>query len=156
MGIKRPSSPSKPKTERREREDCNSTCVLTRHTILNLRSRNYSDEGMYCTCHTRERKEKRLMNKKQKWQHITKDILPKRWVVERTNSWHNRFRNCSHDMKRRLRTIQGWDSSHVYNELHKDNFGIGSKLILIVFCICFQFPLLLLSPLHFCLPLFYL
>src|SRR6476646_6927991 len=83
-----------PKQEEGRGEDCNSTCVLTRHTILNLRNRNYSNGGMYCTCHTRERKEKRLMKKEQ-----TPGTIG--------------FENYSHDMKRRLRTIQGYYSSHV-------------------------------------------
>ncbi|MEZ5388274.1 MAG: hypothetical protein R2680_00245 [Nitrososphaeraceae archaeon] len=28
----------------------------------------------------------------------------RRWVVERTNSWHNRFRNYLQGMKRNMRT----------------------------------------------------
>ncbi len=38
---------------------------------------------------------------------------PKRWVVERTNSWHNRFRSFSQGMKRNRKTILGWYSSLV-------------------------------------------
>ena len=37
-----------PKQKEGRGEDCNSIYVLTRHTILNLRNRNYSNEGMYC------------------------------------------------------------------------------------------------------------
>src|SRR6476469_6809700 len=89
-----------------EEENCNSTCVLTRHTILNLRSRNYSNGGMYCTCHTRERKGKQLMNKKQKWHHTIKDILSRDGLLREQTHGTTGFVNCSHDMKRRLRTIQ--------------------------------------------------
>ncbi|HEY6536545.1 MAG TPA: transposase, partial [Candidatus Nitrosocosmicus sp.] len=46
----------------------------------------------YCTYHTRKRKEMKLMKKNTKAISNRKKHSPKRWVVERTNSWHNKFR----------------------------------------------------------------
>ncbi len=89
----------------RKKENCNSIYVLTRHIILDPRNRNYSNEGMYCTCHTRERKEKQLMNKKQKRHHITKHILPRDGLWREQTPGTTGLENCSHDMKGRLRTI---------------------------------------------------
>ena len=37
----------------------------------------------------------------------------KRWVVERTNSWHDRFRKLLEDMKRNQLIIWHWYNSHV-------------------------------------------
>jgi hypothetical protein len=47
-----------PKQEEGRGGECN-TCVLTRHTILNMRNRNYSNEGMYCIFHRKEEKVKK-------------------------------------------------------------------------------------------------
>src|SRR6476620_4925180 len=88
-----------------EEGNCSSTCVLTRHTILNLRNRNYSNGGMCCTCHTRERKGKQLMNKKQKWHHTIKNILPRDGLWKEQTPSTTGFESYSHDMKRRLRAI---------------------------------------------------
>ena len=48
-----------PKQEEGGGGDCNSTCVLARHTILNLRNRNHSNEGMCCVLPRKEEKVKR-------------------------------------------------------------------------------------------------
>jgi|SRR3954469_3737482 transposase len=46
-----------------------------------------------------------IKNTNQKRYSLSKN---KRWVVERTNSWHNRFRKLFTNTKRRLRTTLDW------------------------------------------------
>ena len=58
------------------------------------------------------------------------DHAKRRWVVERTNSWHNRFRKLlvRYEKKRKLCSI----FRLLYCNLQEDNFGIGSKMIAIL------------------------
>ena len=56
-----------------------------------------------------------------------KKYSSKRWVVERTNSWHNRFRKLFTRYEK-----EGGELPKIvtilllYNLIQKDNFGIGS------------------------------
>jgi hypothetical protein len=68
--------------------------VLIKDTILNTKNRNYIIKQSYVLHIPIKKKKKGTNNDKD----ITRPILdikkysPKMWVVERTNSWHNRFR----------------------------------------------------------------
>ncbi len=77
MVIKRPSSPSKPKAGRRERRRLQQHLCLDKAYNSEPEEQELLKRGYVLHMPHRERKEKRLMNKKQKWQHITKDILPR-------------------------------------------------------------------------------
>jgi hypothetical protein len=93
--IKRPSSPSKPKAGRRERGRLQQHLCLDKAYNSEPEEQELLKRGyMYCTCHTRERKGKRLMNKKQKWQHITKDILPRDGLWREQTPGTTGFVNC--------------------------------------------------------------
>ena len=54
----------------------------------------------------------------------------RRWVVERTNSWHNRFRKLLVRYKKKLKLFCFSMFRLLYCYLQEDNFGIGSKCIL--------------------------
>ena len=47
-----------------EEENCNSIYVLIKPIILNLRNRNYSNEGMYCIF---PRKEEKVKKRRRVW-----------------------------------------------------------------------------------------
>src|SRR5881275_2190147 len=53
----------------------------------------------------------------------------KRWVVERTNSWHNRFRKLLVRYEKKSENYLSCTCmfSLLYYRLQEDNFGIGSK-----------------------------
>ena len=94
--IERPSSSSKPKTGRRKRSRLQHLCLdkaynsepeeqelLKRGHVLHIPQKRRKGE-----------REKGNVEVKATTQHILnrKKHSAKRWVVERTNSWHNRFR----------------------------------------------------------------
>ena len=56
-----------------------------------------------------------------------KKYSPKRWVVERTNSWHNRFRKLFTRYEKKAENYLGLVQLVMqYHYLQKDSFGIGS------------------------------
>ena len=57
-----------------------------------------------------------------------KKYSPKRWVIERTNSWHNRFRKLFTRYEKKVGQLS-WTGTVIllHNYLQKDNFGIGSN-----------------------------
>ena len=51
----------------------------------------------------------------------------KRWVVEHTNSWHNRFRKMFTRYEKKMENYPGLITVLLlYDYLQKDDFGIGS------------------------------
>ena len=50
----------------------------------------------------------------------------RRWVVERTNSWHNRFRKLFVRYEKKVRTTLAWYNWHAVYCLQEDIIGIGS------------------------------
>jgi transposase len=52
----------------------------------------------------------------------------KRWVVERTNSWHNRFRKLFTRYEKGGKLSWIGTVILLYDHLQKDNSGIGSKM----------------------------
>ena len=58
----------------------------------------------------------------------------RRWVVERTNSWHNRFRKLCTRYEKKVENYLGLVQFSCCIIIYRDNFGIGSKLIKIKFC----------------------
>jgi transposase len=68
--------------------------VLIKDTILNTKNRNYIIKQSYVLHIPIKKKKKGTNNDKDITRPIPniKKYSPKRWVVERTNSWHNRFR----------------------------------------------------------------
>ena len=59
---------------------------------------------MYCIYHTRKRKERKNEKENNTIPNV-KNILLKRWVVERTNSWHNRFRKLFTRYEKKVREL---------------------------------------------------
>jgi transposase len=88
--IKRPSSSSKPKTERRKRRRLQHLCLDKAYNSepeeQELLKRGYALHIPY------KRKKGEAVDEQKKAASHHKKHSPKRWVVERTNSWHNRFR----------------------------------------------------------------
>ena len=94
--IKRPSSSSKPKTERRKRGRLQHLC-LDRACNSEPEEQELLKLGYVLHIPQKRRKgekEEESVEVKVTIQHILnrKKHPAKRWVVERTNSWHNRFR----------------------------------------------------------------
>ncbi len=55
------------------------------------------------------------------------EYATKRWVVERTNSWHNRFRKLLVRYQKKSEKLSGTCMfSLLYYCLQEDSFGIGS------------------------------
>ena len=70
-------------------------------------------------------KEERSRQKHKRCQ--IKKYPSRRWVVDRTKSWHNQFRNLyTRYEKKNLETIWVGTVSLLYNYLQENNFGIGS------------------------------
>jgi transposase len=59
----------------------------------------------------------------------------KRWVVERTNSWHNRFRKLFTRYERRLRTTLDWCNYQTVS-LSIDRYFWDRLLVIIFSCSC--------------------
>ena len=74
--IKRPSPLSKPKHNQKKQNLCLDKAYHSKEVEQEIINRGYIP-------HIRHRREERIFHRK----HPTR-----RWVVERTNSWHNRFR----------------------------------------------------------------
>ena len=55
-----------------------------------------------------------------------KKYSPKRWVVESTNSWHNRFRKLFTRYEKKAENYLGFVHCHEVSSFTEDNFGIGS------------------------------
>ena len=51
----------------------------------------------------------------------------RRWVIERTNSWHNRFRKLLIRYEKKAENYLGLVHLMLHNCIPEDNFGIGSK-----------------------------
>ncbi|HEY6534592.1 MAG TPA: transposase [Candidatus Nitrosocosmicus sp.] len=56
----------------------------------------------------KKKKGRKLMKKIQKRIPNRKKHSPKRWVVERTNSWHNRFRKLFTRYEKKVENYLGW------------------------------------------------
>jgi transposase len=93
--IKRPSSSSKPKTGRRKRRRMQHLCLDKAYNSepeeQELLKRGYV---LHIPQKRRKGEKEESVEAKVTIQHILsrKKHSAKRWVVERTNSWHNRFR----------------------------------------------------------------
>ena len=68
---------------------------------------------MYCTLPKRKRGEKEEVKRKRNLALNRKKHSTKRWVVERTNSWHNRFRKLFTRYEKKAENYLDWYSSHV-------------------------------------------
>lgn len=92
MVIKRPSSPSKPKAGRRERRRLQQHLCLDKAYNSEPEEQELLKRG--CVLHMPHKRKKGEAADEQKTKVAShhKRHSPKRWVVERTNSWHNRFR----------------------------------------------------------------
>ena len=89
MVIKRQSLSSKSKHNKKKQNLCLDKAYHSKEIEQEIVKRGYIP-------HIRHRREEKKRNKKHP---------ARRWVVERTNSWHNRFRKLFTDMKRKKRTI---------------------------------------------------
>ncbi len=80
--------------EEEEKEENFNIYVLIKHTIPNLKSKLITRGYVLHISPKRKRGEKEEQEAKITSQHCSnqKKHSAKRWVVERTNSWHNRFR----------------------------------------------------------------
>jgi putative transposase len=87
--IKRPSPLSKPKHNQKKQNLCLDKAYHSKEVEQEIIKRGYIP-------HIRHRREERIF-------HRTHPA--RRWVVERTNSWHNRFRKLFTRYKKRMRDI---------------------------------------------------
>ena len=89
--IERPSSSSRPKTGRRKRRKLQHLCL---DKAYNSEPEEQELLKRGCVLHMPHKRKKGEAVDEQKTKVAThhKRHSPKRWVVERTNSWHNRFR----------------------------------------------------------------
>ena len=73
---------------------------MTKHTIPNLKKelikRYYVLRIPY-----KKKKREEIHEEKAKSMSSHKKYSPKRWVLERTNSWHDKSESCLFDMKRK-------------------------------------------------------
>src|SRR5215208_5007404 len=98
-----------PKQKEERGEDC-STCALTRHIILNLRNRNYSNEGMCCIFPRKEEKVKKRGGECGCQGYSTAYLKPEKKLCKKMGSGENQLmaqqvQETSQGMKRRQRTI---------------------------------------------------
>ena len=89
--IKRPSSSSKPKTGRRKSTRLQHLC-LDKAYNSEPEEQELIKRGNVLHIPYKRKKGEAVDEQKTKVASPHKKHSPKRWVVERTNSWHNRFR----------------------------------------------------------------
>ena len=92
MVIKRPSPSSKPKTERRKRRRLQQHLCLDKAYNSEPEEQELLKRGYVLHIPHKRKKGEAVDEQKTKVASHHKKHSPKRWVVERTNSWHNRFR----------------------------------------------------------------
>ncbi len=93
--IKKPSSSSKPKSRRKgRRRRLQHLCLDKAYNSAQEEQELIRQGDMYCTLVPKRKKGEEEEEVKTETQPSLnrKKHSAKRWVVERTNSWHNRFR----------------------------------------------------------------